>query len=60
MDSKYQPRAPNLFCSESREASPFWKGIMWATQAAKMGYRWHVVMAPKLDFGRITSLVLVP
>jgi hypothetical protein len=50
VDSKYQSRAPNLFCSESREASSFWKGILWAAQAAKMGYRWHVDDGTKIRF----------
>jgi hypothetical protein len=50
VDSKYQSRAPNLFGSENREASPFWKGILWAAQAAKIGYRWHACDGTKIRF----------
>jgi hypothetical protein len=39
IDAKYQSRSPNLFCVGSREASPFWKGVMWVSSVAKMGYR---------------------
>jgi hypothetical protein len=50
VDSKYQSRAPNLFGSENREASPFWKGILWVAQAAKIGYRWHACDGTKIRF----------
>jgi hypothetical protein len=33
---------PNIFSSNPRNASPFWKGVKWAADAAKMGYRWRV------------------
>jgi hypothetical protein len=42
IDSKYQTRSPNIFCCRDRNASPFWKGVMWIAQAAKMGYRWNI------------------
>jgi hypothetical protein len=30
---------PNIFCCVDRNASPFWKGVLWAARAAKMGFR---------------------
>jgi hypothetical protein len=33
-------REDNIFYSESRHASPFWKGVMMAAKAVKLGYRW--------------------
>jgi hypothetical protein len=50
IDAKYQYRSPNLFCAGSREASPFWKGVLCATSAAKMSYRWHVGDDTKIRF----------
>jgi hypothetical protein len=34
--SKYH-LVPNIFSSSPRNASPFWKGVIWAADAAKMG-----------------------
>ena len=31
-------------------ASPFWKGVMWATQAAKICYQWKVGNGRKIKF----------
>jgi hypothetical protein len=39
-----------FFCAGSREASPFWKGVLCATSAAKMSYRWHVGDDTKIRF----------
>jgi hypothetical protein len=50
VDSKYHSNSPNLFCARSREASPFWKGILWAASAAKMGYMWHIGDGTKIRF----------
>jgi hypothetical protein len=30
--------------------SPFWKGVSWAAQAAKMGFRWKIGDGRKLRF----------
>ena len=38
VDSKYRAQDPTLFCCQEIEASPFWKGVLWAAKAAKMGY----------------------
>jgi hypothetical protein len=32
---------------------PFWRGVMWAAKAAKMGYRWKIGNG---DFGKIAGL----
>jgi hypothetical protein len=42
IDSKYQTCSPNILCCHDRNASPFWKGFMWAAQAARLGVKWHV------------------
>jgi hypothetical protein len=39
VDCKYQSNAPNLFGCNVRNGSPFWKGVLWSAQAAKMGNR---------------------
>jgi hypothetical protein len=41
-DFKYDTQKPNIFQSRTAGASNFFKGFMWAAQAAKMGYRWKV------------------
>jgi hypothetical protein len=40
IDSKYH-LVPNIFSSNPRNASPFCKGVKWATDVAKMGYMWR-------------------
>jgi hypothetical protein len=49
IDHKYDT-TPNILCSGSRNASPFWKGVRWAAQAAKPGYRWCVGDGRKVRF----------
>jgi hypothetical protein len=49
-DFKYDTCSPNILCSKDRNASPFWKGVMWAAQAAKMGYRWNVGDGKRIRF----------
>jgi hypothetical protein len=41
---------PNIFCCPSGDASPFWKGVMWAAKAARMGYQWQVGNGKKIKF----------
>jgi hypothetical protein len=41
IDFKYDV-SPNIFCCNTRNSSPFWKGVAWAAQAAKLGFRWYV------------------
>jgi hypothetical protein len=42
VDHKYRNNSPNLFACPEIGASPFWKGVLWAARAAKMGYRWKI------------------
>jgi hypothetical protein len=42
IDAKYQTCTPNIVCCNDRQASPFRKGVMWAAEAAKMGYMWKI------------------
>lgn len=42
IDSKYNTKNPNIFCSSTVGASQFFRGVMWAAKAAKMGYRWKI------------------
>jgi hypothetical protein len=36
--------------SSTTNISPFWKGVMWAAKAAKMGYQWKVGDGRKIRF----------
>ena len=40
--SKYRTENPNVLCCLERNASPFWKGVQGAAQAAALGYQWLV------------------
>ena len=50
IDHKYKTDAPNLFCCPDKGVSPFWKGVLWAMQAAQMGYAWNVGDGNKVRF----------
>ncbi|PNT69834.1 hypothetical protein BRADI_2g01182v3 [Brachypodium distachyon] len=39
---KYDADDPSIFALPEVQTSPFWKGVLWARRAAKMGYRWQV------------------
>jgi hypothetical protein len=39
VDYKYNTNNPNFMCRNNTAASPFWKGVMWALQAARMGIK---------------------
>jgi hypothetical protein len=41
IDFKYDV-SPNIFCCNTRNPPPPWKGVAWAAQAAKLGFRWYV------------------
>jgi hypothetical protein len=41
VDQKYCRRG-NIFCSDRSLAPPFWKCVILAAQAVKMGYMWSV------------------
>lgn len=42
VDYKYNTKKPNLFCCPKIGASLFWKGVLWASKAAKLGTRWKI------------------
>lgn len=42
VDFKYDASNPNIFACEERNGSNFWKGVLWASNAAKLGYQWIV------------------
>jgi hypothetical protein len=50
VDVKYTNRTPNLFFWNGRNCSPFWKGVIWAAQAAKMGYKWRIGDGKRVRF----------
>jgi hypothetical protein len=50
VDSKYHNYNSNIFCCRDRNASPFWKGVLWAAQAAKMGFRWNIGNGRRVRF----------
>ena len=50
VDHKYKTNNPNILCSDRIAVSPFWKGVMWALQAARMGIKWLVGNGRKVRF----------
>jgi hypothetical protein len=50
VDAKYTNRSPNLFFWNGGNCSPFWKGVTWAAQAAKLGYKWKVGDVKRVRF----------
>jgi hypothetical protein len=60
VDFKYNRCEPNILCSSERNSSPFWKGVKWAAQAAKLGYCWKVGNGRKVRFWEDSGLVAAP
>lgn len=50
VDFKYKTDDPNVLCCPTVGASPFWKGVLWAVQAAHMGIRWVIGDGRKVRF----------
>ena len=50
LDFKYNASDPNIFHTSSRGASNFVKGVMWAANAAKMGFMWKIGNGQKVKF----------
>lgn len=50
IDEKYNTDRPNIFYSNDLGASQFFKSLMWAAKAAKMGYRWKIGDGRKIKF----------
>jgi hypothetical protein len=42
IDFKYNTSNPNIFTYKNSGVSNFWSGVLWATNVARMGYRWNV------------------
>jgi len=42
IDHKYNIAKPNIFCCPEVGVSPFWKGDLWVSKAARLGARWKV------------------
>jgi hypothetical protein len=53
VDHKYNNNSPNIICSDRMAVSPFWKGVVWALQAARMEFKWLVGNGRKLGSGKI-------
>jgi hypothetical protein len=49
VDQKYR-MVPNIFCCSPRNSSPFWKGVVWAAKAAKLGLEWKVGNGRRVGF----------
>lgn len=50
IDHKYRTAEPNIFACPEVGVSPFWKGVLWAAKAAKMGYFWKVGNGKRTKF----------
>lgn len=50
IDFKYNTMNPNIFPCPVEQASPFWKGVLWAAKATKMGYQWRIGKGNKIRF----------
>jgi hypothetical protein len=50
IDDKCNTCKPNIFYSSTDGSSWFFKGLMWAARAAKLGYRWKIVYGKKIKF----------
>lgn len=50
VDHKHKTNNPNVLCSDNTVVSPFWRGVMWALQAAKMGIKWVVGNGKRVRF----------
>ena len=56
IDFKYDTLNPHVLLTRSSFASSFFKGFMWAAQAAKMGFLWKVGNERKVRFWEDTWL----
>jgi len=50
VDYKYMINRPNIFCCLDNGTSPFWKGVLWAAQAARNGYCWNIGNGRRVRF----------
>jgi hypothetical protein len=42
IDHKYNTSYPNIFCCSEVGASPFLRGVLWASKAAELGVCWRI------------------
>ena len=50
VEFKYKTEQPNLFCCPDLGASPFWKGVSLAANAARFGFQWKVGNGRRIRF----------
>jgi len=50
IDHKYNTESPNIFYSGTSGTSSFFKGMIWAATATKMGYKWKIENDKKVKF----------
>jgi hypothetical protein len=54
VDAKYNTKKPNILCCHDTHPSVFWKGVMWAAEALKFGYKWLVGNGTNIKFSEDT------
>jgi hypothetical protein len=50
LDFKYNTAPPNIFYPSTANSSSFFKGVMWAAKAAKLGFKWRIGDGRKVRF----------
>jgi hypothetical protein len=50
VDAKYNTKNPNILCCHDTNPSIFLKGVMWAAEAVKFGYKWLVGNGKNIKF----------
>jgi hypothetical protein len=50
IDFKYDTNKPNILCAKDTNSSQFFKGVVWAAKAAKMGFRWKIGDGKRVSF----------
>jgi hypothetical protein len=50
LDFKYNTAQPNIFYSSTTNSSSFFKGVMWAAKATKLGFKWRIGDGRKIRF----------
>jgi hypothetical protein len=50
LDFKYNIAQHNILYSSTTNSSSFFKGVMWAAKAAKLGFNWRIGDGRKIRF----------
>jgi hypothetical protein len=58
IDAKYNTKNPNILSYHDIQPSTFWKGVMWASRAVSVGYKWKVGDVEVSNFGKTFGLVI--